>query len=77
MYLDIATEEEEHRLETFNEEEDSRVALLGVDAGTTIGIGSTWLNPTESMVPTGAASTAASDGGGASKSKKMAPRSKV
>lgn len=41
MYLDIATEEEEHRLETFNEEEDSRVALLGVDAGTTIGIGST------------------------------------
>jgi hypothetical protein len=77
MDLDPAAEEEQHRLETFNEEEDSRAALLGVDAETTIGIGSTRPNPTEFMVPTGVASTAASDGGGASKSKKRAPRSQV
>jgi hypothetical protein len=77
MDLDLAAEEEEHRLETFNKEEDSRAALLGVNAGTTIGIGSTRPNPADSMVPTGAASIAASDCGVASKSKKRAPRSEV
>jgi hypothetical protein len=77
MDLDLAVEVEEHRLEMFNDEEDAHAALLGVGAKTATSIGSTSPNPTKSIVPTGAASTASSDGGGARKSKKRAPRSKV
>jgi hypothetical protein len=52
MDLDPAAEGEEHRHDTFNSEEDACVALLGVGAEMTTGIGSTSPNPTESMVPT-------------------------